>query len=260
MPHGYPLKPEKFKNLNTVVSLVFAYYHALFLEGLDPATFRMFSFFSSCTLVDDQNEIGQFIEAQIEPFLDILPPNFWNDSIDVVFEFFKTEISYVDRSAKYFMNAQVHVFEKHSGTWLYSNPADFDESKRQLFFVGAYINSHIKELEVVLDISGFFNVFGTFCFFCQKSFRGKGSQHKCTKRDSCFVCRRPFQSKETYKTIKNFFCDSSLFPHVAKECGKCNLRILTDNCEKHHHSRVCRFGWLCPKCQRYTFKSKFLPQ
>ncbi len=180
-------------------------------------------------------------------------------SVDVIFDFLKEKIPFCDNSGYFFLESQIHVFDKHSGSWLYSNPSDFNQSLKQLFFLATYSHHEIKNLEVVLSLESFFRTFGTYCFFCKKNFRGKGSQHKCPKTHSCFACRRPFATVQTSPIISKYFCDTSLNASIAQTCKTCNVRILTPNCQKHHNSKVCRFGWLCLLCKKYTFKSKFLP-
>ncbi len=258
VPVGYPAQPDKFLNLNSVLSVFYAFYHSLFVEGLDPATFRMLSFLSSTLSREDKNEVGLFIEKHLKAFLKQIPEKFHAYPVTEIFDFLKGPISFCDNSGHFFLESQVHVFEKHSGIWLYSNPAEFNPDLRQLFLLGTYNNHKIEHLEVILNIESFFSAYGTFCFFCKKTFRGKGSQHSCSKTETCFVCRRPFKTSNTHCTLRNFFCDSNFSALEAKECSSCNLRIITDNCEKHHMSKVCRFGWYCPLCKKYTFRTKHL--
>ena len=239
--------------------VLFAYYHLLFLEGQDPATFRMFSFISCSLSESEQEEVGLFVEKHLATFLSVIPSQFQTKPIDIIFNFLKEKIPYCDNSGYFSLKAQIHIFDKYSGCWLYSNPAEFDQNLKQLFFLGTYSEHNIKDIEIVLSLDSLFSTFGTLCFFCKKVFKGKGSQHKCPQKDSCFSCRRPFITEKTCSVISKYFCDSSLHPAVAETCKTCNVRILTRNCQKHHMSKVCRFGWLCTLCQKYTFKSKYLP-
>ena len=63
VPVGFPDSPFAFQKMRALLSLVFAYFHALFIEGSDPATYRMFSFYCSPPS-PEQNEVGYFIERQ----------------------------------------------------------------------------------------------------------------------------------------------------------------------------------------------------
>ncbi len=219
----------------------------------------MFSLYSTDLSPEEQVELGLFIEKHLSTFLSVIPPKLQTKPIDIIFEFLQGKIPFCDNSGFFSLESQVHLFDKFTGCWLYSNPPEFNQNLRQLFFLVRFSNYETKDVEVVLNLDSFFRNFGVLCFFCKKQFKGKGSQHKCPKAVSCFTCRRPFLTFNTSTVISKYFCDSSLNASIAKTCETCNLRIFSDNCRKHHSSKVCRFGWLCNLCQKYTYKSKFLP-
>ena len=165
VPLGYPDNPSKFVPFNAILSVLFAYYHILFLEGEDPATFRMFSFYSRALSENEQLEVGLFIEKHLSTFLSVVPQNLHTKSIDVIFDFLKEKIPFCDNSGYFSLESQINVFDTFSGCWLYSNPPDFNQNLKQLFFLARYSDAKIQNVEVVLNLDSFFRSFGIFCFF-----------------------------------------------------------------------------------------------
>ncbi len=102
--------------------------------------------------------------------------------------------------------------------------------------------------------------FGTFCFYCEKYFSGKGTEHRCKYRRSCFSCHRPLLHPTTYinKTNISYFCASEMEPREKNICHKCNVTIYNESCKKIHARKNCRWGWFCLSCNQYTFRSKYL--
>ncbi len=242
------------------VLLVAAYYLALFHENVDPATWRMlrpvFGFNP-----EDYDEACNFLQTYLKPFEQLLPCTMTDISLEKIFLFFQNQhISLLDLSGTFEFDCQIHVFHKLTGTLLSSYPETYDDSKRQLYFLATKdMYGALEDISIIENIASFYKVFGVYCFFCQKFFRGRGTQHKCKKINSCFVCRRPFLKTDTYvtKVTKQYFCDANLTPNTAWECKECFLRILTPHCAQHHKQRVCRWGILCTKCNKYIFESKF---
>ncbi len=116
-------------------------------------------------------------------------------------------IAYCDNSGTYTLNLQFYVFHKSTGSFLSSFLTIFDESRRHLFLMGEFEENILTNLELITNLTTFFKCFGVFCFFCQKSYKGEGTQHRCAKVTCCFVCKRPFLKKTVYvnRYTKNIF-------------------------------------------------------
>ena len=240
---------------------MFAYYYALFLEGLDPATYRMFSFYCSPS-ESERNEVGHFIETQLKPFQNIIGKNINLNSISNLAPFIlEKKVQFCTFQDNFVFSAQLHIFHKETGIWMESFPRDFQPNKRQLYFFGEYENAEIVNLEVILEMDAFFLLFGYFCFYCKKHFLSKKFQHMCKSAFNCFACRRPLQTSATYvnRLNKKYFCNSSISVSVAETCLKCNMRLLSETCKNFHVKNVCRFGWSCIQCGKYSYKNKFFP-
>ncbi len=252
------------KRCRLISIIVIAYYFALYVEGLDPATWHTFSFLSSKdeTL---QQEAMSYLNKHTKVFSQIIPSQFIDSPhFKEILPYLNGQrISYIDYSGTFEFDCQVYVFHAYSGTLLASYPETYDSTKRQLFFSALRDDDeNFTNIGIINNLLAFFRAFGVFCFFCKKFFRGHGTQHKCPWAKCCFACRRPFLTSTTYVTSKtaNLFCNTSLSPQVAKECKKCNMRLFTAECEKHHKAKVCRWGILCPSCNSYMFANKFTPK
>ncbi len=256
IPSGYPSAPETFKHENALLALVFAYYFSLWSDGTDPATYRMLCHHCS-RKVSDRDEVGKYIMFLTQPFRKKLM-NKCFDSIELLAKsLIGQKIFFCDFSGQFTFDVQLHIFSRTSSSLLATIPKTFMSAKRQLFFLGNLINGQICQLEVITDIEKYFSIFGYFCFFCSNYFKSKGAQHKCKKTTSCFCCRRPIQTPEIYKFSKNYFCNSGISANISQKCSKCNIRLFSESCATQH-KKVCKNGWFCDLCQKYTFRSRFL--
>ena len=158
--------------------------------------------------------------------------------------------------------SQLTVFSSETGGILQRYPESFDDSLRQLWLYGRMNGKKVTISAFILNIATFCKSkrYGTFCFYCEKYFSGKGSKHRCLQRRSCFACHRPILKVTTYINQANLemYCPSEMEPKTRKICAKCNLSLYNDLCLKIHQEKVCRWGWFCLKCNQYTFRSKFL--
>ena len=242
---------------NALLAFVFAYYYSLFIDEEDFATFSAFQQWTTRSL---QSEVETFILCQIKPFLRVLSN--YNLGCEEWFSLLSEQtIAYCDYSGNYKLNVQFYIFHKSTGTFVSSFPPQYDESRRHIFLLGDYEDNLLTNLELITNLTTFFRYYGIYCFFCQKMFKGQGTQHKCSLTKCCFVCKRPFLSLTTYtnKFTEKLFCNSSLSASEASYCEKCNLRTFSNSCQVHHKQKVCRFGWYCKNCNQYTSCSKFLP-
>ncbi len=243
--------------------IVVAYYLSLFQEGSDPATWRMLTYMSSEDSAIQKDAIS-FLEQQMKPFEQLIPKSEQNGDLESIFSFINEQhISFVDFSGTFEFSCQIHVFHAKTGTLLTSYPEKYDPCKRQLFLSGILDSSNnFFDIMLIENITNFYKIFGVYCFFCKKFFRGRGTQHKCHKTMTCFPCRRPLLAQSTFVTpqTRQYFCDSSLQPTVSTLCKDCNMTIFTPHCMKHHKERVCRWGITCTKCNAYIYHSKFYPK
>ncbi len=249
------------KRKRLVYIVMVAYYLALFNEGTDLATWRILSSLNS-GVEDTQKEALDFAEYYVKPFTQLVPSHLPDSDIKQLHTYLHNQhISYCDNSGTYEFSCQFYVFHLYTGTLLYKVPDQFDSSLRQLYFSAESDDTgDLKNISIIQNLLAFFRMFGVFCFFCEKFFRGHGTQHKCPKTASCFACRRPLLTSRTYitKKTKSLFCDGGIAANTANECPKCNMRLLTSDCARHHNQRVCRWGVLCQKCDTYIYVSKFV--
>ena len=254
----YNIGTKKRLFTNALLALVFAYYYSLLLDQVDLATFEVFRQHASYDS-DIRSLVQSYVMKQLKPFCILLDQ--FNEGCEEWYPFLiDKSVKYWDDSGSYPFQVQIFVFHQDTGTLLAKYPHELDISRRQLFLSGKYDSDNsLTNLQLILNLTDFFKCFGLFCFFCEKFFKGRGSQHKCSKILCCFVCKRPFLEAKTYtnKFTKVMFCDSSLIPSEATACIQCNLRIFSPNCKVHHEKKSCRFGWLCKICEKYTYCSKY---
>ncbi len=158
--------------------------------------------------------------------------------------------------------AQIVVFDEKTGNLLNMIPPKFDDTIRPLFLLASKQKGDTIVTGIIQNISNYFekSQFLFFCFYCQKRFSGRGSTHKCRQRRSCFACHKYLLNPNTYvnTVFMNLFCTDEMVPKIKKFCPTCNVTLRNPLCETMHQKKVCRWGWLCPTCKKYTFKSKFL--
>ncbi len=233
----------------------------LMVENIDLATFRVFKQWNARSK-SIRSEVSLYIEKQLFPFIThVSEATLANDSMLLFQTLIDKNVRFWDDSGTYNFFVQITVFHEKSGLFLSSFPEKFDEARQQLFFLGKYNKSKLEISDVIINIDTFFQMFGYFCFFCHKCFKGKGTQHKCSLKECCFACKRPFLGVNIAATTfnKKYFCLSSQQATVSERCERCNLRISSEQCRAHHFKKICRFGWLCSKCEKYTLRSRFLP-
>ena len=248
-------KTELFSN--ALLAIVFAYYYSLFIDEIDLATFEVFRQIDT----NLKPEVISYIHKQLNPFIKILDLERFQNGCNEWYPYLiDKQIEYWDSSGCYDFSVQIYIFHQSTGTLLDIFPRIFSHERRQLFLSGEFNNEqNIVNLNLISNLTNFFSSFGIFCFFCQKFFKGHGTQHKCLKVSCCFVCKRPFLKVGMYtnKVTRKYFCDSALIPSVALECKECNVRLFSSDCKKTHKQKCCRFGWFCKNCEKYTFCSKF---
>ena len=169
----------------------------------------------------------------------------------------------LETKTKILCRSQVLVFDQQTGNIIEMIPPNFDDSLRQLFFVGIKVNSNVIPTAVITNIIDYFekDKFGFFCFYCKKRFSGKGTKHRCRQRRSCFCCHRPILNPSTFinKITKELYCMDEMEPKISSFCPQCNLSIRNNECKQLHNKFVCRWGWFCLVCKKYTFRSKYVP-
>ena len=248
------------KKCKLLAFVVLGYFHNLYLEDKDLASWRMLTAINSSKKLF-QDEATNFLVTQMQPFFHVCPPDseLQNNVGELHNCLDNSRISFCDFSGQYIFEGQFHIFHKDTGKYLVSFPSDYKPEKRQFFFLGSHL-PHYTIDALIVNITSFFATFGSFCGFCKKQFSGKGTQHKCLLTKTCFSCRRPLRTQYYYtnRKILNLFCDSSIFPSIAKKCQKCHLLLSTPHCEINHKQKVCRWGYYCDICRIYTYHSKFM--
>ncbi len=73
------------------------------------------------------------------------------------------------------------------------------------------------------------------------------------------ACKKPFLKQSSQKNAFTdfYFCTTTKRAETAISCSKCNIRIISKECGKAHKKNVCRFGWMCPLCEKYTYRTKY---
>ncbi len=238
-------------------ALTASFYTALYQEQKS-ARFQEFKELSSVTEFDASKAAVSLLHLARELFSSLTEKG---NSLNILVDFLQEKLVKVETNKSIKCECQVTVFSSETGGVIERYPQYFDDSCRQLWLYGKIYESKIVYEGVISNISTFSQSsrFGTFCFYCQKYFSGKGSKHRCRKRQSCFSCHRPLLKPDTYvnQININLFCNSKLEPKLAKICLKCNLTYYSTTCEKIHFEKVCRWGWFCLKCKQYTFRSKY---
>ena len=165
----------------------------------------------------------------------------------------------IDNSHKLFGSVQAHIFHHKTGNFLSSIPAQFDPTLRQIYLVADTANPEKQILQFIPSLTPFFKKFGKFCFFCKKFFTSRGCNHKCSKTQCCFSCKRPFLKIDTFITneTKHLFCNGRYFSLTMQNCKTCNILYYSEECLKEHITKVCRWGWKCPKCNIYQGRNGF---
>ncbi len=178
-----------------------------------------------------------------------------------IVEFLQTKVLKLETQKTIQCECQVSVFSSDTGTIIERHPHIYNDSCRQLWLFGHMCEGKVSVTGIILNIAKFSvsKTYGTFCFYCDKYFSGKGSKHRCRKRRSCFACHRPVLKPSTYTNASNIgmFCSSEMEPKVREICKKCHLTLYNPKCKTIHVQKVCRWGWYCLKCNQYTFRSKY---
>ncbi len=241
--------------------IMYAYYLALFLEGENRVTYRMM-----CQINSKNNDWSMesidFIGKHLDSFESALPCDKTDcDFFEELATLFigKTMWHYYDSENSFVFNAQFHIFHAKTGTLIKSIPSEFDEEKRQLYFLSDVNNlGDLVNVGIIANIATFFSVYKYWCFYCRKTLSSKGCQHMCKRnfRECCFNCRRPFLRTNTYVTdiTRKFFCDANLTSATIQDpCSQCSMKIKTKHCLKNHVSRVCKRGFFCNGCNIYSY-------
>ncbi len=158
--------------------------------------------------------------------------------------------------------SQIVMFDEQTGNLINMIPPKFDDTLRPLFILGIKQKGQTAITGIITNIAQYFaqNKFGFFCFFCQKRFSGRGSTHKCRQRRSCFACHRYLLQCDTYvnSVMQSLFCADEMAPKIKEICETCNISLRNESCKTIHAKKNCRWGWFCLKCQKYTFRNKFV--
>ena len=138
-------------------------------------------------------------------------------------------------------------------------PPTFDDSLKPIYLYR--LHDRPDHLILIKNITSFYRAHYRHCFICKKSFSSINYRHMCSQRETCFSCRRFYQTSTTYTNLKlkNEYCDRLITSEVSKVCPTCNLTIFSKNCLKAH-KKICygkgSFGWKCLKCNKFYYRYK----
>jgi G:T-mismatch repair DNA endonuclease (very short patch repair protein) len=247
IPKGTEYNQNAFENRCLLASLVVGYAKCLFDERIDITSYISYQGLDSKFDKASQQNSSLLILSGIHALCNILP--------DVPFDGPHAVNNIVPQIAD-LMTAQVHMFSATTKDLIYSYPANYDESKRQIYLLED-MSTKDPHIDVISNIDKFFLLHGITCFYCKRKFKGTYYRHTCKVRKTCFACKRVQRKKATYVTDSNEknFCDSDLAgTAIEYTCPKCNLQCKTNSC-KSNHRPVCKRGWLCTECGKYSFAS-----
>ncbi len=173
----------------------------------------------------------------------------------------KAEIT-LENKKKQICKCQIITFDETTGNLLHIFPAKYNDTIRPLFLLGKKQEGRTVLTGIITNIVQYFekSKFSFYCFFCDKRVTGKGTSHKCRVRRSCFACHKYLLRPDTYLNVvmKSMYCTDEMIPTIKKTCPTCNVSLRNSLCESIHYKKICRFGWFCLKCQKYTFRNKFV--
>ena len=72
--------------------------------------------------------------------------------------------------------------------------------------------------------------------------------HYCSKRNSCFACKRPIKENSDYINSLIKYCIP--IENYNEKCTKCNVSLNSQSCKKNHN-KFCHLGYFCDKCHRF---------
>ena len=156
---------------------------------------------------------------------------------------------------------QFFIFDgiNNSSKLYFMYPEQYDDTLKPIFlFRPQFDSSHVI---FIRHLNAFYKANSFVCFGCFRVFqrnRESRSSHLCKKRLTCFVCRRFFQTSETYlnSLTSSYFCDKLITKENSFLCSKCNCQIYSQKCFLGH-KRFCKglgyFGYKCLDCKKFTY-------
>ncbi len=244
-----------------VAAITAAFYIALYHEEKS-ANSHLFKNLSS-NIEFDASEAAVHLLRLSREFASLIKLKGSETNIKTIYNHMKNSEILLENNQVISSESQIIVLHQKTGTILEMIPSTFDDSTRKLYLVGEVKNFLVLPHSIVTNIMKYLTKGkqGYLCFYCGKRFSGKGTKHRCKKRRSCFVCHRPTLKETTFVDLvtKDLYCRDELEPKIANFCKVCNLSIRNESCQACHQKFVCRWGWFCLQCQKYTFRSKYLP-
>ena len=169
----------------------------------------------------------------------------------------KSTITMLSQSYK----CQFFVFDSMNNCpkMFYMYPKVYDDSLKPIFLYKPSLDpNHVL---FIRDLKVYFLRNCFICLACHREFnhiRRARSSHLCKKRETCFACRRFFQSNDTYLNcyLEEHFCDKLTTSESSFKCPLCNCHIFSKKCYAGH-KRFCRgqgyFGYKCDECNKFTY-------
>jgi len=138
-------------------------------------------------------------------------------------------------------------------------PKEYDDSLKPIFLYRPSLDS--EHVLFIRNINSYFLANCFVCLACHREFKHNRlarSSHLCKKKETCFACRRFFQTSTTYvnKQLDLTFCNKLITNEKSFNCPICNCSIYSNKCYQGH-KRFCRgrgyFGFKCDDCKKFTY-------
>lgn len=154
---------------------------------------------------------------------------------------------------------QIFIFDNIANTnkLCFMYPVKYNDKLQPIYMFRCSENE--QHLVYIRYLNAYFRKNYYICFECKRKFRQPHNTHLCTKRETCFSCRRFTMSNSSYiheKLIDNF-CNKHTSNEPFLICNICNCTLFSQHCAKGH-KLLCngkgRFGFKCLKtCQRFFY-------
>ena len=159
-----------------------------------------------------------------------------------------------------YFNCQFFIFDgvHNSKKLIFMYPEKYDDRLKPIYlFQPVDAKNH---LVFIRNYHSYCRANVTICFGCKKSFSTYNYRHLCPKRESCFSCRRFFQTPDTYlnEKLNQEFCNKNVTSELSFTCELCNVTCYSNHCYKGHKLRCNgqgNFGYKCLKCNKFTYRS-----
>jgi len=140
-------------------------------------------------------------------------------------------------------------------------PSQYDDSLKPIYLQVSH--SDPNHFIFIRNLNSYFRQNYVICFECKKSFSSMAYKHLCSKRKTCFACRRFFCTKATYMhdNLLKHFCDRLITKEKEFLCKICNVTLYSKHCYQGHRlacNGLGHYGFRCLSCSSFTYASKHM--